>query len=75
MTVNGAKVSGAKLVEAPRTGGFTFEAVVPWSAFPQAKRTRVGLTGAAGCAQADIAGRRTRAWDHPSAYALEGMDD
>ena len=44
--VGGRKVSGAKLVEAPSGNGFTFEAQIPWSAFPQAKRVRVGLRGA-----------------------------
>ena len=27
-------------------GGYTFEAMIPWSAFPEAARTRVGLRGA-----------------------------
>jgi hypothetical protein len=40
-------VPGAKIVEAPATGGYTFEAVVPWSAFPEARTVRVGLRAAA----------------------------
>jgi hypothetical protein len=40
-------VPGAKLVEAPATGGYTFEAVVPWSAFPEARTIRVGLRAVA----------------------------
>ena len=42
----GRDVSGAKIVEAPKDGGYTFEAVVPWSAFPEAAKTRLGLRGA-----------------------------
>lgn len=39
----GHVVSGAKLVEAPDGPGFTFEAKIPWSVFPEARRVRVGL--------------------------------
>lgn len=39
-------VVGAKIVEAPRDGGLTFEASVPWSAMPAAQTVRVGLRGA-----------------------------
>lgn len=39
----GSAVPGAKIVEAPSKGGVTAEAVIPWSAFPAAARTRVGL--------------------------------
>ena len=39
-------ISGAKIIEAPRKGGgYTLEAFVPWSAFPEAKKTRAGLRG------------------------------
>ena len=41
------EVPGAKIVEAPTQGGYTFEAVIPWSAFPEARTVRVGLRGAA----------------------------
>ncbi len=44
--VDGRKVPGAKLVEAPVKGGVTFEARVPWTAFPEARRVRVGLRAA-----------------------------
>ena len=44
--VDGAPVGNAKVVEAPRTGGWTLEARVPWSAFPEARQVRVGLRGA-----------------------------
>lgn len=39
-------VSGAAIVEAPARNGYTFEARIPWSLFPPAARTRVGLRGA-----------------------------
>lgn len=42
----GRDVAGAKIVEAPKDGGYTFEAIVPWSAFPEAAKTRLGLRGA-----------------------------
>jgi hypothetical protein len=40
-------VPGAKIVEAPDAGGYTLEAVVPWSALPDARSTRVGIHGVA----------------------------
>lgn len=43
---DGAAIAGARVVEAPRSGGWSLEASVPWSAFPQAKLVRVGLRGA-----------------------------
>lgn len=43
---DGSTISGAKVVEAPKQGGYTLEASVPWSAFPPASRVRVGLRGA-----------------------------
>jgi hypothetical protein len=41
------KVNGAQIVEAPHPAkdGYTFEAKIPWSAFPQGAKTRVGLRG------------------------------
>lgn len=44
-TSNGSSVSGAKVVEAPRKGGYSLEASIPWSAFDGASNTRVGLKG------------------------------
>jgi len=43
---DGSAVTGAKVVEAPRAGGWTLEASVPWFAFPSARMIRVGLRGA-----------------------------
>jgi hypothetical protein len=43
---DGSTVSGAKVVEAPRSGGWTLEASIPWTAFPAARQIRVGLRGA-----------------------------
>jgi hypothetical protein len=45
-TGDGSTVSGAKVVEAPRSGGWSLEASIPWSAFPPARQVRVGLRGA-----------------------------
>ncbi len=42
----GRDVAGAKIVEAPAPGGYSFEASIPWSAFPEGHTTRVGLRGA-----------------------------
>ncbi len=38
-------VPGAKIVEAPTDGGYTFEAVVPFGAMPEFRSTRVGVHG------------------------------
>lgn len=45
-TKDGKTIAGAKVIEAPRSGGWTLEASIPWSAFPPATTTRVGLRGA-----------------------------
>lgn len=42
----GSPVAGAKIVEADVKGGFTIEAAIPWSSFPEAKTMRVGLRAA-----------------------------
>ncbi|MCL2726329.1 MAG: HAD-IC family P-type ATPase [Polyangiaceae bacterium] len=39
----GQVVVGAEVAEADMKGGYTFEALVPWSAFAEARTTRVGL--------------------------------
>jgi hypothetical protein len=52
----GSPVSGAKLVEAPIDKGYTIEAAIPWSAFPEAARTRVGLRAAVRLTDADTPG-------------------
>lgn len=41
----GQEVPGAKIVEAPASGGYTFEAVVPFAAIPELRLVRVGLRG------------------------------
>jgi hypothetical protein len=41
------EIPGSKIVEAPAPKGYTFEAVVPWAAFPEARLVRVGLRGTA----------------------------
>jgi hypothetical protein len=40
-------IPGAKIVEAPTAEGYSFEAIVPWSALPEARTTRVGIRGTA----------------------------
>ncbi len=44
--MKGSAVSGAKIVEAPSKNGLDFEAQIPWSAFPDAAKVRVGLRAA-----------------------------
>ncbi|MGO8994328.1 MAG: hypothetical protein ACLQVI_13460 [Polyangiaceae bacterium] len=39
----GRDVPGARIVEAPSPGGYTFEVEIPWTAFPEGHTTRVGL--------------------------------
>jgi hypothetical protein len=57
--VDGTIVKGAKLVEAPKEGGgYTFEAVFPWSVFSEASTTRVGLTAALQYADYDAQGSK-----------------
>jgi hypothetical protein len=43
----GSPIRGAKIVEAPTAGGYTFEATVPWTALPELRTTRVGIRGTA----------------------------
>jgi len=40
-------VPGAKIVEAPTGNGYSLEAIVPWTALPEARTTRVGIHGVA----------------------------
>lgn len=42
----GQEVPGSKIVEAPAGKGYSFEAVIPWSTFPEARLVRLGLRGA-----------------------------
>ena len=42
----GEDVPSAKIVEAPVQGGLSFEAVIPWTTFPEARTMRVGMRGA-----------------------------
>lgn len=44
---SGKPIDGAKIVEAPRKGGgYSVEAFIPWSSFPEGKKVRAGLRGA-----------------------------
>jgi hypothetical protein len=46
-------VIGAKIVEAPTDGGYSFEAIVPFSAIPELYTTRVGIHGLAAYVDGD----------------------
>ena len=52
----GQDVPGAKIIEAPSSSGYTFEATIPWSAFAEASTTRIGLRGVARYYGADAPG-------------------
>jgi hypothetical protein len=41
--MGGKAVTGAKVVEAPKSGGWSLEATIPWSTFAMASSVRVGL--------------------------------
>ncbi len=56
-TAGGKPIAGAKVVEAPRKGGWTLEAQLPWSAFEAARLVRVGLRGALVVHDADASTR------------------
>ncbi len=42
----GGAIAGAKVVESPHEGGWSLEASIPWSAFPESARVRIGMRGA-----------------------------
>lgn len=42
----GEPVAGAKIVESDVSGGYVFEAALPWSSFAESRTMRVGLRGA-----------------------------
>ena len=52
----GREVPGAKIVEAPADGGYSFEAQIPWSALPEAATVRCGFRGALRYYQSDAPG-------------------
>jgi hypothetical protein len=54
--LRGSVAAGAKLVEAPTAKGYDIEASIPWSAFPEAARQRVGLRAAVRLTDADAGG-------------------
>jgi hypothetical protein len=54
--LKGVTVSGAKIVEAPSDGGLHIEAQIPWSAFPDAAKVRVGLRAAVTYTDSDSPG-------------------
>jgi hypothetical protein len=54
--IKGKAVNGAKIVEAPTDKGLSVEAQIPWTAFSEASRTRVGLRATITYTDADAAG-------------------
>jgi hypothetical protein len=54
--VKGAAANGAKIVEAPTDKGLAVEAQIPWTVFPEAARTRVGLRATITYTDADAPG-------------------
>jgi hypothetical protein len=54
--VKGTAVNQSKIVEAPTDKGLAVEAQIPWTAFPEAARTRVGLRATITYADADASG-------------------
>jgi hypothetical protein len=54
--IHGSVAPSAKLVEAPTEKGYDIEAAIPWSAFPEAARQRVGLRAAVRLTDADAGG-------------------
>ncbi|HEX2671462.1 MAG TPA: hypothetical protein VHM25_11350, partial [Polyangiaceae bacterium] len=54
--LKGTALSGAKIVEAPSEGGLHVEAQIPWSAFPDAAKVRVGMRAAVTYTDVDASG-------------------
>lgn len=54
--IDGQKLKGAKIVEAPTDEGFTLEATFPWSTFASARKVRTGLRGTFTYTDSDRAG-------------------
>lgn len=54
--LKGASVNQAKLVEAPTQKGLSVEAQIPWTAFPEAAHTRVGLRASISYTDVDASG-------------------
>jgi hypothetical protein len=54
--IDGSNVHGARLVEAPSDGGYTFEASIPWGAFPESSSVKVGLRAALRYSDSDTEG-------------------
>ena len=54
--IDGRSVAGAKAVENPSDAGLLLEAQIPWSAFREARTTRVGLRAAVNYTNCDVPG-------------------
>lgn len=53
----GRKVAGSKIVEAPKSNGYTLEAHIPWKAVPQSSTIRAGYRGGLFVHDADTSSR------------------
>ncbi len=73
-TTKGSTVSGAKVVEAPRKGGYSLEASIPWSAFDGAETTRVGLKGGLFVSDSDAASSQSGSSVDATVGTAAGMD-
>ncbi|HEV8247736.1 MAG TPA: sugar-binding protein, partial [Polyangiaceae bacterium] len=71
--LRGSALDSAKVVEAPTAKGYEIEAQVPWSAFPEAKRTRVGLRATVTLTDADTPGTVKAVIGTSSVRAGRGM--
>ncbi len=71
--LRGNALGSAKLVEAPTDKGYEIEAQVPWSAFPEAARTRVGLHATVTFTDADSPGSVKAVIGTSSAKSGRGM--
>ncbi len=60
VTLSGRPVRGGAIVEAPRPGGYSLEAKVPWRAVPKSSTVRIGYRGVIELHDAD-GGQRPRA--------------
>ncbi|RYZ04377.1 MAG: hypothetical protein EOO73_24185 [Myxococcales bacterium] len=71
--VKGSAVGGAKIVEAPTDKGLSVEAQIPWTAFPEAARTRVGLRATLTYTDADAPGSVSAVIGTATARSGKGM--
>ncbi|MDF3066473.1 MAG: uncharacterized protein K0R38_2074 [Polyangiaceae bacterium] len=71
--LKGTPVGGAKIVEAPTEKGLAVEAQIPWTAFPEAARTRVGLRATLTYTDSDAPGNVNAVIGTATARSGKGM--